>query len=85
MGERCKQPERKQGDCERPVIAPLTSFIDAILEADRKAPRKQRPTAHRNWQRILTQMPERKVAEVTIRQYVREPSKSTFNRPLNES
>src|SRR6185369_15644353 len=60
-------PERKQ-----PVIAPLVAFIDAVLEADRKAPRKQRHTAHRIWQRIWTEMPERKVAEVTIRQYVRE-------------
>jgi len=64
--------ERKRADRERPVVAPLISFIDAILEADRKAPRKQRHTAHRIWQRILTQMPELKVAEVTIRQYVRE-------------
>jgi transposase len=64
--------ERKQADRGRPVVAPLISLIDAILEADRKAPRKQRHTAHRIWQRILTEMPERKVAEVTIRQYVRE-------------
>ena len=54
------------------MIAPLVPFIDGILEADRKAPRKQRHTAHRIWQRIWTEMPERKVAEVTIRQYVRE-------------
>src|SRR5580692_2153666 len=65
-------PERKQAERERPVIAPLVPFIDAILEADRKAPRKQRHTAHRIWQRIWAEMPERKVAEVTIRQYVRE-------------
>src|SRR5271167_378208 len=65
-------PERKQAERERPIIAPLVPFIDGILEADRKAPRKQRHTAHRIWQRIWTEMPERKVAEVTIRQYVRE-------------
>ena len=65
-------PERKRTERERPVIAPLVPFIDGILEADRKAPRKQRHTAHRIWQRIWTEMPERKVAEVTIRQYVRE-------------
>ena len=53
-------------------MGPLIAFIDAILEADRNAPRKQRHTAHRIWQRIQTEMPERKVAEVTIRQYVRE-------------
>jgi hypothetical protein len=33
-------PERKQAERERPVIAPLVPFIDLILEADRKAPRK---------------------------------------------
>jgi transposase len=64
-------PERKEAEHERPVLAPLIRFIDAILEADRNAPRKQRHTARRIWQRILTEMPERKVAEVTIRQYVR--------------
>ena len=47
-------------------------FIDAILEADRNAPRKQRHTAHRIWQRIVTEQPERQVSEVTVRQYVRE-------------
>ena len=65
-------PERKRGERERPVMGPLIPFIDAILEADRKAPRKQRHTAHRIWRRILAERPERKVAEVTIRQYVRE-------------
>jgi transposase len=65
-------PERKWAERERPVVGPLIPFINAILEADRKAPRKQRHTAHRIWQRILTELPERSVAEVTIRQYVRQ-------------
>jgi transposase len=65
-------PERKPIERARPVMGALIPFIDAILEADCKAPRKQRHTAHRIWQRILSEMPERKVAEVTIRQYVRE-------------
>jgi transposase len=64
-------PERKRTERERPVVGPLIPFIDAILEADRKAPRKQRHTAHRIWRRILAERPEYKVAEVTIRQYVR--------------
>src|SRR5277367_7065403 len=63
-------PERKQIEHERPVIDPLRPFIDAILEADRNAPRKQRHTAHRIWRRIRAELPEQKVAEVTIRQYV---------------
>jgi hypothetical protein len=65
-------PERKQTERERPALGPLLAFIDAILEADRSAPRKQRHTAHRIWQRIATELPGRKVAEVTIRRYVRE-------------
>ena len=65
-------PDRKEGERERPVMAALIPFIDAVLEADRKAPRKQRHTARRIWRRISTEMPERKVAEATIREYVRE-------------
>ena len=41
--------ERKRTERERPVVGPLIPFIDAILEADRKSPRKQRHTAHRIW------------------------------------
>jgi len=65
-------PGRRRSEGERPVVGPLIPFINAILEADRKAPRKQRHTAHRIWQRILAEMAPRRVAEVTIRQYVRE-------------
>jgi transposase len=65
-------PQRKRTKRERPVVGPLIGFIDAILEADRRAPRKQRHTAHRIWRRILAEQPAQKVAEVTIRQYVRE-------------
>ena len=65
-------PERKQNERERPVIGPLRFFIDAILEADRNAPRKQRHTAHRIFERIRTELPAHKVAEVTVRWYVRE-------------
>jgi transposase len=64
-------PERKRREHRRPVVGPLIAFIDGILESDRSAPRKQRHTAHRIFERIVAEMPERKVAEVTIRQYVR--------------
>ena len=43
-------PARKRPVRERPQLGPATEFIDGILEADRKAPRKQRHTAHRIWQ-----------------------------------
>jgi transposase len=65
-------PARKQVERRRPVIGPLRPFIDTILEADRSAPRKQRHTAHRIYQRIRTELSEHSVAEVTVRQYVRE-------------
>ena len=48
----------------------VRGFVDEILEADRKAPRKQRHTAHRIWQRIHAQNPGWKIAERTVRQYV---------------
>jgi hypothetical protein len=47
-------PARKPGERERPVMAALTPFIDAILQADRKAPHQQRRTAHRIWQPIMS-------------------------------
>jgi transposase len=65
-------PGRQQAHRERPVLAALIPFIEAILAADRNAPRKQRHTAHRIFERISAELPERKVAEVTIRRYVRE-------------
>jgi len=65
-------PERKPIRRERQVMAALIPFIDAILEGDGKVPRKQRHTARRIWQRIVAEMPERAVAEVTVRRYVRE-------------
>jgi hypothetical protein len=56
------------------VIGALVPFIEAILEADSRAPRKQRHTAHRIWQRIVAERPEHKVAEVTVRQRARAKS-----------
>ncbi|MFP5211228.1 MAG: IS21 family transposase [Acidobacteriota bacterium] len=65
-------PERKKPERERPKLAPALPFIDAILEADRKAPRKQRHTAHRIWTRLRQEEPEIVVGESTVREYVRE-------------
>jgi transposase len=46
------------------------AFVDAILETDRKAPRKQRHTAHRIWERIRRELPDCQIGERTVRQYV---------------
>ena len=67
-----RPPERKQVERERPVIGPLRPFIDAILEADRNAPRKQRHTAHRIFERIRSELPEHQVAEAIVRRDVGE-------------
>ena len=45
-------PERKRPERKRPRLEAVIPFINAILEADRKAPRKQRHTSHRIYQRI---------------------------------
>src|SRR2546423_1164213 len=55
----------------RPTIGPLAGFIDEILEDDRRAPRKQRHTAHRIWVRITRERSSHPIAESTVRQYVR--------------
>jgi len=57
---------------ERPhlKIGPAAAFIEAVLEADRKAPRKQRHTAKRIWERIRLEVPGCTAAERTVRQYV---------------
>jgi transposase len=46
------------------------AFIDAILVSDEQAPRKQRHTARRIWQRILQEHPHACVGEATVRRYV---------------
>jgi transposase len=57
---------------ERPHVkmALAAEFIDAILEADRKVPRKQRHTAKRIWERIGAEVPGCTAAERTVRFYV---------------
>ncbi len=61
---------RKKTERPRTKMVPAVAFIEAILEADRKAPRKQRHTAHRIWERIREEVPGCTAAERTVRQYV---------------
>lgn len=76
--------ERKRR--ERPAPAPVLDrwkpLIDEWLEADRKAPRKQRHTARRVWQRLVEEHGAR-VGESTVRRYVTEFRRST-DVPLTE-
>ncbi len=61
---------RKQVVRRRTKLAGAIAFIDQILEADKKAPRKQRHTARRIWDRIQRELPECNVCERTVRNYV---------------
>jgi len=63
-------PERKVGVRLQPKLEPVKEFIDEILRTDQQAPRKQRHTAHRIWERIGQERPEATVAESTVRHYV---------------
>ena len=51
------------------MLGPAKPFIEAVLEADREAPRKQQHTAHRIWERIRAELGI-EVAESTVRKYV---------------
>ena len=71
-------PEQKPAPSRaRPRMGPVADFVEAILEADRRAPRKQRHTAHRIYVRLQKERPAWPVAESTIRQYVRERRRQT--------
>lgn len=61
---------RKKTERPRWKLKAAVEFVDGVLEADRKAPRKQRHTAHRIWVRIQSELPDCKIAERTIREYV---------------
>lgn len=65
-------PEKASAERPHPQLGPVAGFIDAILEADQKAPRKQRHTAHRIYTRIQQEHPESSIAESTVRRYVHE-------------
>jgi transposase len=54
-----------------PVLDPFKPIIDGWLEQDRKAPRKQRHTARRVWQRLVDEHGAT-VGETTVRRYVAE-------------
>ncbi len=63
-------PERKIPARRKPRLGPVIEFIDEILGADQSAPRKQRHTAHRIFERIREERPEVTVAEATVRRHV---------------
>ena len=68
----CAVPSpRKAVTRPSPVLDPWKPIIDGWLEADREAPRKQRHTARRVWQRLVDEH-HAEVGESTVRRYVAE-------------
>jgi transposase len=66
-------PKETEGRARpKPRVGPVADFIDRILEADRRAPRKQRHTAHRIYVRLTEERPGLPIAESTVRRHVRE-------------
>ena len=63
-------PARAYQARAKPTLARVQDFIDQILVADRLAPRKQRHTARRIYDRLCRERPEAPVAASTVRKYV---------------
>jgi transposase len=64
-------PKRKIAPRDRPKMASVIPFINAILENDTKVPFHMRHTAHQIWCRIQVEMPACDIADSTVRAYVR--------------
>ena len=61
-------PPRKTPVRTKPKIEAVKEWIDEILKADKVAPRKQRHTARRIFNRLRQERGEHAVAESTVRQ-----------------
>ncbi len=64
-------PAHRYPDRAKPKLEAVVGFIDAVLDEDRRAPRKQRHTARRIHRRIVREFPDAVVAESTVRNHVR--------------
>ena len=64
-------PRKPVASRAQPAIGPHAATIRAWLEGDKEAPRKQRHTARRVWERLVDEQGA-DVAESTVRRYVRE-------------
>jgi transposase len=69
-------PPRQAVERPAPVLGPWKAIIDGWLEADRDAPRKQRHTARRVWQRLVEEHGA-VVGESSVRRYVAEARRQT--------
>jgi transposase len=66
---------RKPAVRASPILEPWRPIIDGWLVADRDAPRKQRHTARRVWQRLVDEH-DAVVGESTVRRYVAEAKRA---------
>jgi transposase len=64
-------PPRKVPERGRPAMGPYEELVRGWLRADQDAPKKQRHTARRVWQRLVEEH-DAAVAESTIRDFVRQ-------------
>lgn len=64
-------PPRKVPERDRPVMGPYEDLVRGWLRDDLEAPRKQRHTARRVWQRLVEEH-QASVAESTVRDFVRQ-------------
>lgn len=66
----------------RPASTPeVVAYVREILEADKKAPRKQRHTAHRIFKRLCREKPSWSIGESTLRGVVRQIRVELRERP----
>jgi transposase len=75
-------PPVKRAPAQRPApkLGEFRELIDAWLEGDREAPRKQRHTAKRIWRRLVDEHGA-EVAETTVRDYVRKRRRELGHAP----
>ena len=73
-------PPRKQPERPAPGLGPWKPIIDGWLAADREAPKKQRHTARRVWQRLVDEH-DAEVAESTVRALRRGGQEAPADRP----
>jgi transposase len=64
-------PPRKVVERDRPVMGPYEELVRSWLRDDKEAPKKQRHTARRVWQRLVEEH-DASVAESTVRDFVRQ-------------
>lgn len=69
--ESATPPPRKVPERDRPVVGPYEELVRGWLRDDLEAPRKQRHTARRVWQRLVEEHGA-SVAESTVRDFVRQ-------------